>query len=300
MNDKIYLNEINPHIRFVNNFSANYDYVQPDRMIYDYEFMYILEGGITIYYDTQKYEMGPSDLFYFCPNVVNHMETRASENLFTHCIHFDWISPEPDEDFRAEDFYLSPVVPREQKGRIPGLVKRYTPSPLDFAIPSVVRKLDDKIFRKHFFLCYNSFLDASPLGQLKTKQYFWSIITDLYKVLYEKEKPAIHPKIKKAIQYMNSNYTKDITSEKLAQLLQLSAKYLGAEFKKGTGSTISEYVHLLRMYHARQMLVGSTLSIQEIADLLGYSNGFYFSNKFKQFEGVSPLKYREENLKLEP
>ena len=296
MYDKILLSEINPYIRFVNNYSANYSHVQPERIIYDYEFMYILKGSITIYYDARKYILEPADLFYFCPGIVNHMETDASTSLITHCIHFDWTHPKPDENFKAEDFYLGSAMSSAQQAKIPLLCRRYTPAPLDFTIPTVIKGLDDSVFRRHFSKCYASFLDTSPLGQLRTKQYFWSIISDLYQVLHEKEKPALHPKARQAIQYIDHHYTEEITTEKLAASLSVSPKYFGTLFKEGTGKTVSEYVHSLRMYNARQMLIGSNASIHEIAFLLGYTNEFYFSNKFKQSEGVSPLKYREDHL----
>lgn len=46
---------INPYIRYVNNYSPDYSYTEKERIIYDYEFMYIMSGSVVMNYNGNQY-----------------------------------------------------------------------------------------------------------------------------------------------------------------------------------------------------------------------------------------------------
>jgi AraC-like DNA-binding protein len=78
----------------------------------------------------------------------------------------------------------------------------------------------------------------------------------------------------------------------LAALANLSPAHFSVLFKEQTGCSPREYLHLLRIHRACQLLRSSTLSVKEIATRLGYQDPFHFSRQFKAFQGVSPSEYR--------
>ena len=49
------------------------------------------------------------------------------------------------------------------------------------------------------------------------------------------------------------------------------------------------------MQHARQLLIRTSLSIAEVAADVGYSDPFYFSNRFHRYNGKSPTAFRGRN-----
>jgi transcriptional regulator GlxA family with amidase domain len=49
---------------------------------------------------------------------------------------------------------------------------------------------------------------------------------------------------------------------------------------------------LFRIYRAKEMLLGTSLSVKEIATMLHFENPFHFSNVFKQKTGSSPSHWR--------
>lgn len=296
MYGEIKLCDINPYIRYVNNFGGPYDYVQPDRTIYDYEMMYVIDGEITIFYDGKRYDLHKSDMLFFRPGIINHMEISKESHLKTHCIHFDWILPRDNENFSAEDFYLHDILSKECHARLPVLQKRYSPEPIDFSIPTYIKNLDYNIFAALFSKCYLSYLSQTPISHVETTLTFYTIITELYRFLNNKPGSPEHPKIKYALKYIEKNYRTRITVEELAMKLDLSPKYFGTMFKNTTGKSVNEFINTLRLYDAKQMLVSTTMRIEEISDCLGYSNEFYFSKRFKEEEGISPKQYRE-NIK---
>ena len=81
-----------------------------------------------------------------------------------------------------------------------------------------------------------------------------------------------------AIQYIQANFTRDITLKSVADALCISESYLTKLFKrKGDGSFLQMITHL-RIEEAVRLLQESDLKIFEIADHLGYQDAQYFSS----------------------
>ena len=55
-----------------------------------------------------------------------------------------------------------------------------------------------------------------------------------------------------------------------------------------------QYLLMLRMEHALELLKDPSLTIQQIASRVGYENAFNFSRSFKAQYGVSPSHFRNE------
>ena len=88
-------------------------------------------------------------------------------------------------------------------------------------------------------------------------------------------------------------YTKDITLTELADKYQVSASHLSGLIKSELGLPFSEYLASRRIQKAKELLADETLSIDAIAEMVGYKDYFYFTKVFKKTEGISPSKYRK-------
>lgn len=92
--------------------------------------------------------------------------------------------------------------------------------------------------------------------------------------------------------YINSNINKYITLDDLSKYTGLSAKYICAVFRKGTGTTVVDYINTAKINKAKEYLLNGGLNIDEISMLVGIENSTYFSRMFKKYEGVCPRDYR--------
>lgn len=72
----------------------------------------------------------------------------------------------------------------------------------------------------------------------------------------------------------------------------LSPNYFGDLVKKETGKTAQEYIQLQVISIAKLRLADISLSINEIADELGFKYSTHFTGLFKKCVGVSPSEYR--------
>lgn len=101
--------------------------------------------------------------------------------------------------------------------------------------------------------------------------------------------------MKEAIyRYIESNYQDDSLSvEKIADYFGKSRGYLFAHFKDETGEGLLYQISKVRIAKAKQMMLETKLSINEISERVGIINVNSFIRIFKKFEGVTPGKYRE-------
>ncbi len=80
-----------------------------------------------------------------------------------------------------------------------------------------------------------------------------------------------------------------------AEQLNLSTNYFGDLIKKETGKTALEYIHLRIMALAKQKLLDSKKTINEVAYELGFKYPAHFTRAFKKSTGVTPIGYRSLN-----
>lgn len=77
-----------------------------------------------------------------------------------------------------------------------------------------------------------------------------------------------------------------------AEQLHLSSNYFGDLIKKETGKSAQEYIQLMTIERAKELLIGSDKSISEIAYELGFKYPHHFSRMFKKIVKITPNEYK--------
>ncbi len=103
--------------------------------------------------------------------------------------------------------------------------------------------------------------------------------------------------VRRAIGYINSNLTSNMTIDEIADNTTVSKYYLCREFRRETGFTVVRYINDLRCREAERMLRGSDATVSEIARSLGYDNLSYFTRTFKSITGKKPSELRQSQAK---
>ncbi len=96
----------------------------------------------------------------------------------------------------------------------------------------------------------------------------------------------------KALWFIFEHFAENIKTETVAQAVSYSASHLRAVFQRMNGSTVSEYINLVRLNQASKLLRLTRLPVTKIAYECGFCDGNYFSTVFKKHYGMSPRKYR--------
>jgi two-component system response regulator YesN len=94
------------------------------------------------------------------------------------------------------------------------------------------------------------------------------------------------------MEYMKTNYMKNITLQDISSIAYLSPTYFHLVFKNIVGVTPCRYLTQTRLEAAQKMLINSSKSLSEIAFDCGFASQAYFCSVFKSETGITPRKFR--------
>ncbi|TDF98818.1 response regulator [Paenibacillus piri] len=95
--------------------------------------------------------------------------------------------------------------------------------------------------------------------------------------------------------FIQSAYREELTLTQIAAHVHLSPNYLANLFKKETGMTVNDCITAVRITEAKRLLAQeSSLLISDLAEMVGYKDGKYFTKLFKREVGMNPSEYREK------
>ena len=98
--------------------------------------------------------------------------------------------------------------------------------------------------------------------------------------------------------YIQNNYTSDISLRKIALELHLSPERLCRLYKAHFGRTVREEINSLRVRKACGLLQDRTLSVAEICRLSGFRDLSNFHRVFRSFEGAAPHQFRRSRRRI--
>lgn len=113
-------------------------------------------------------------------------------------------------------------------------------------------------------------------------------------IMFRGQKEHEDTQIKKAQEFIESNYKSKITVEQLASMLALSRRNLERRFKKATANTVVEYIQRVKIEAAKMSLESSRENISEVMYKVGYTDTKAFRTTFKKITGLSPIQYRNK------
>jgi AraC-like DNA-binding protein len=99
-------------------------------------------------------------------------------------------------------------------------------------------------------------------------------------------------KLAQVIQFINENYTSNLSREGLAAAIDINPNYLSSLFNAYTGKKINEYINFLRIKEAARLLQDTDKKIIDIAFSIGFESLSTFIRAFKNEMGKTPTEYR--------
>lgn len=108
--------------------------------------------------------------------------------------------------------------------------------------------------------------------------------------------PLSHPhsdsKIREAEEYLQAHLDKPISIDLLADRAGMGQRNFIRRFKAATGRVPGEYIQMLRVAAAKEMLEQGASSIQAVSAKIGYEDVAFFRSLFKRHTGLTPANYR--------
>jgi transcriptional regulator GlxA family with amidase domain len=107
-------------------------------------------------------------------------------------------------------------------------------------------------------------------------------------------RPHHDEKIREAETYMQKNFARPMSIEKLAERVNMSPRTFIRRFKEATGRLPGKYQQIFRVSMAKEMLEDDARSVQTVSSAVGYEDVAYFRALFKRLTGMTPAQYREK------
>lgn len=292
--------QINPYVRFVGKVNTHKNSkgdLTAWRIIYDYELMYLAKGKVIVFEENRKYEINANEVHLMPPNVW-HKRQVVSDELKYYTVHLDWKFDPQNIDFDARKVYLSPVLDKKTGAAavISDLLER-----IDYTLPDVelLRKVkveEEVSVERAFDKIINFFISRAITGKKSlTILLNAQVLNVLGKVISQNMGGVsdISQKIYDLKTYIDENYDIKLDLKNYIENLGYNYDYFCREFSKSEGMTPIKYLKKRIIYESKTLII-SGVSICEIAEWMGFEDGYSFSKFFKIMVGKAPSVYKKE------
>ena len=129
----------------------------------------------------------------------------------------------------------------------------------------------------------------------ESRDRFTALCLEVWELVNAGKKKSSQILCEKAMQIIDKEYgDPSLSLVGVSNSIHVSPNYLSALIKKETGSSFVDLLTKKRIETARELVLGSSMKMREIAERCGYSDQHYFSYCFKKYCGVSPNAMRQE------
>ena len=212
--------------------------------------------------------------------------------------------------------YVDDVCYPHRKGRIlcvgPGLTRYskkkftcyYIHILVDDELADLLKGVPVSFFASHYNMVKNGFEEVISLADTENVFLLQSRLYELLHIILTNVRSNSQPKenifsgnrtIQKAIRYIDENYPNDLTLKDIAEYVNFSPVYFHNLFKEYMGVTLHKYIEEIRLKKAKEYLLTSNFSLDEIGLRCGYKSHSYFAYCFKKAEGLTPTVFRKIN-----
>lgn len=139
--------------------------------------------------------------------------------------------------------------------------------------------------------------DAYFAGYSTNNMVFEELSCSVQGVMEHRSGIGSHPKlIREMKEYIEKHIGDDLSLNTLAKAFYTNPSYLSHLFKHSTGENYSEYLSRIRVEKAKRLLEDSHFKVQDVSEMVGYTDSRYFSQMFKKIAGLTPTEYRNQSV----
>ena len=250
------------------------------------EFLYIEEGTMHGIISGTPYEMKASE-FYFINSGELH-ELSAHNHSLHHAIVFDPQLLNFDLYDACQYNFIQPITQK----------KLLFPNNISNALSQEEQESLRQLFLE--LICNYHYPEQCAL--LKIKICLLQILELCFRteILIQNQTTGKQlssmNQLKEVLDFIRSHYTEEITLKELADIACMSPTYFCRYFHQEMGKTPFAFLNEYRIKKAAILLDDSSLSVSDIAINCGFDNISYFIRKFKEYQGITPKKYRSRKM----
>ena len=152
---------------------------------------------------------------------------------------------------------------------------------------------DTKLLEHHFRKMHEALMSDRIFGNYRASGFLYDFLIEFYRLISSAGTSVTsNSAVMRAVDYINNNYTSEITMEQLCDAAGVSKQHLCRLFRSFLGSRPMEYIAKRRIQAAKEMLTDTSATIEEIALDTGFCTSSYFCKLFRRYEGITPSQFR--------
>ncbi len=239
-----------------------------DRMR-DFDLWFVWSGRGEMLADGRKIPLAPGSVFCLRPGHAYHATHDPAHRLGVCYLHFDYVDHNdqparpPEREWPPHHCTLDPVEFHEQTLR-----------------HAVMFSTGDALRRRQAAMLLSSVLLAMR----------WEANQPRRSPIDCERERRLAPVLRRIREHPGEMFS----MRELADRAGYGIDHFTRVFRQVTGTSPKEFCIRARIDRAKQLLRESTLSIEQIAQAMGYADLFFFSRQFKQRTGVPPTHWRRE------
>lgn len=284
-----------PAVRLI----GHVDYIKPwkhfNRTINEYILYIVKTGELYIKEGNVEYHLIKGDVLLLEPNIEHYGYKEASCHYYY--IHFKHPKISPLNISSYEE-----IVQKLMDKRTAALHSEYLSELSDttpeFYLPKYYHYEDENELMSLLVNAdsdyYHKYEGYKRIASLKLLEMLIKISRDYTSTNIESSQPQFSKafvKCRNIQHYINSNYQNKITSVDIEQNFESNYDYLNRVFQRMTGYSIMNYLNIIRVDRAKDLLDATPLKISEVGYLVGIDDPYYFSKLFKKISGITPSSY---------
>ena len=249
------------------------------RRVKDYEFDFYLSGERDMYIDDRYHKITKGILVFRKPGQI--VVGYGDYDCYTLSLDFSHtVNIPPDVYLRHRDTPQQPTVEMPLLDEIPDTFYPYHQEELL------------EIYKRMISCSYPSIINPEEQKKYIT-EFLLLVLSDVHRYKRKVVEASQKSHIERACRFINENYQKNISLDDISGEVHLNKSYLIRLFKKELSTTPNHYLNETRLFYAKNMLLQSNLSINEIGKACGFSDPAYFSKCFKACFNKTPAEYKK-------
>lgn len=110
------------------------------------------------------------------------------------------------------------------------------------------------------------------------------------------ETAAVSFIVRNALEYMEEHYSEKLTLSRVAEETCVSQWHLSKLLNRQEGKNFSEILNQIRITRAKELMKEKAYRIEDISEMVGFTDVAHFSRVFKKLEGISANEFRNTRL----
>lgn len=251
------------HVTLCNHNYSHEGVFHPDRIMKEYDLLYMISGTWDIWEDDVCYRLLPEHVLLLEPGRHHYSLTRSSPEMRNVYIHFSRLC---DDGINTPD---------------------------SLCINKQLDCSNNRFVRHYYEAIIETYWSDVSSRDLRLSSYLWLLLSELsdLSISGHKKNDVL---IEEIIHRFHCNPERFFSPAELAEDYRVSLRTISGRFKNATGQSIHSYQLMLKLTMAYDMLpTNPGRGLRDIAHSLGFYDEFQFSKLFKRHFGISPSQRRE-------